>query len=138
MSTKYVRELLESVDVLNPERACEGISEALQELRQIETDRAKDAETGKLELKPESQWPQLRLATRKTYDQSVRDFVALLHKENGKQAVVFLRSLNEKRLVYRQKGQAYEPTDPERQQEAAALKLLDRDIASDFGTKPNQ
>jgi hypothetical protein len=44
MSTKYVRELLESVDVLNPERACEGISEALQELRQIETDRAKDAE----------------------------------------------------------------------------------------------
>ncbi len=101
-------------------------------------DRAKDAETGKLELKPESQWPQLRLATRKTYDQSVRDFVALLHKENGKQAVVFLRSLNEKRLVYRQKGQAYEPTDPERQQEAAALKLLDRDIASDFGTKPNQ
>jgi hypothetical protein len=44
MSTKYVRELLESVDVLNPERACEGISEALQELRQIETARAKDAE----------------------------------------------------------------------------------------------
>ena len=44
MSTKYLRELLESVDVLNPERACEGISEALQELRQIETDRAKDAE----------------------------------------------------------------------------------------------
>jgi hypothetical protein len=44
MSTKYVRELLESVDVLNPERACEGISEALQELRQVEADRAKDAE----------------------------------------------------------------------------------------------
>ena len=44
MSTKYVRELLESVDVLNPERACEGISEALQELRQIEAARAKDAE----------------------------------------------------------------------------------------------
>ena len=44
MSTKYLRELLESVDVLNPERACEGISEALQELRQVETDRAKDAE----------------------------------------------------------------------------------------------
>jgi hypothetical protein len=44
MSTKYLRELLESVDVLNPERACEGISEALQELRQIEADRAKDAE----------------------------------------------------------------------------------------------
>ena len=44
MTTKYLRELLESVDVLNPERACEGISEALQELRQIETDRAKDAE----------------------------------------------------------------------------------------------
>ena len=44
MTTKYVRELLESVDVLNPERACEGISEALQELRQVEADRAKDAE----------------------------------------------------------------------------------------------
>jgi hypothetical protein len=44
MSTKYVRELLESVDVLNPERACEGISEALQELRQVEAARAKDAE----------------------------------------------------------------------------------------------
>ena len=44
MSTKYLRELLESVDVLNPERACEGISEALQELRQVEADRAKDAE----------------------------------------------------------------------------------------------
>ena len=44
MSTKYLRELLESVDVLNPERACEGISEALQELRQIETARSKDAE----------------------------------------------------------------------------------------------
>ena len=44
MSTKYLRELLESVDVLNPERACEGISEALQELRQIEAARAKDAE----------------------------------------------------------------------------------------------
>ena len=44
MSTKYLREILESVDVLNPERACEGISEALQELRQVEADRAKDAE----------------------------------------------------------------------------------------------
>lgn len=44
MSTKYLRELLESVDVLNPERACEGISEALQELRQVEAARAKDAE----------------------------------------------------------------------------------------------
>jgi hypothetical protein len=44
MSTKYVRELLESVDVLNPERACEGIGEALQELRQVEAARAKDAE----------------------------------------------------------------------------------------------
>ena len=44
MSTKYVRELLESVDVLNPERACEGIGEALQELRQVEASRAKDAE----------------------------------------------------------------------------------------------
>ena len=44
MSTKYVRELLESVDVLNPERACERIGEALQELRQVEADRAKDAE----------------------------------------------------------------------------------------------
>ena len=41
---KYLRELLESVDVLNPERACERISEALQELRQVEADRAKDAE----------------------------------------------------------------------------------------------
>jgi hypothetical protein len=44
MSTKYLRELLETVDVLNPERACERISEALQELRQVEADRAKDAE----------------------------------------------------------------------------------------------
>ena len=44
MSTKYVRELLESVDVLNPERACERIGEALQELRQVEAARAKDAE----------------------------------------------------------------------------------------------
>jgi hypothetical protein len=44
MSTKYLRELLESVDVLNPERACERIGEALQELRQVEADRAKDAE----------------------------------------------------------------------------------------------
>ena len=43
-NTKYLRELLETVDVLNPERACEGISEALQELRQVEADRAKDAE----------------------------------------------------------------------------------------------
>jgi len=42
--TKYLRELLETVDVLNPERACERISEALQELRQVEADRAKDAE----------------------------------------------------------------------------------------------
>jgi len=41
---KYLRELLESVDLLNPERACERISEALQELRQVEADRAKDAE----------------------------------------------------------------------------------------------
>ena len=44
MSTKYVRELLESVDLLNPERAEERIGEALQELRQVEADRAKDAE----------------------------------------------------------------------------------------------
>ena len=44
MSTKYVRELLESVDVLNPERACERIGEALQELRHVEAARAKDAE----------------------------------------------------------------------------------------------
>ena len=44
MSTKYLRELLESVDVLNPEQAYERIGEALQELRQVETDRAKDAE----------------------------------------------------------------------------------------------
>ena len=44
MSTKYLRELLESVDVLNPERACERIGEALQELRQVEAARAKDAE----------------------------------------------------------------------------------------------
>ena len=43
MSTKYVRELLESVDVLNPERADERIGEALQELRQVEAARAKDA-----------------------------------------------------------------------------------------------
>jgi len=43
-NTKYLRELLESLDVLNPERACERISEALQELRQVEADRAKDAE----------------------------------------------------------------------------------------------
>jgi hypothetical protein len=43
-NTKYLRELLETVDILNPERACEGISEALQELRQVEADRAKDAE----------------------------------------------------------------------------------------------
>lgn len=42
--TEYLRELLETVDVLNPERACERISEALQELRQVEADRAKDAE----------------------------------------------------------------------------------------------
>jgi hypothetical protein len=44
MSTKYVRELLESVDLLNPERAEERIGEALQELRQVEAARAKDAE----------------------------------------------------------------------------------------------
>lgn len=44
MSTKYLRELLESVDVLNPERADERIGEALQELRQVEAARAKDAE----------------------------------------------------------------------------------------------
>jgi hypothetical protein len=43
-NTKYLREILESVDVLNPERACERISEALQELRQVEAARAKDAE----------------------------------------------------------------------------------------------
>jgi hypothetical protein len=42
--TEYLRELLETVDVLNPERACERISEALQELRQVEAARAKDAE----------------------------------------------------------------------------------------------
>jgi hypothetical protein len=41
---KYLRELLETVDVLNPERACERISEALQELRQVEADRVKNAE----------------------------------------------------------------------------------------------
>ena len=44
MKLHLMRELLESVDVLNPERACERISEALQELRQVEADRAKDAE----------------------------------------------------------------------------------------------
>jgi hypothetical protein len=44
MSTKYVRELLESVDLLNPERSYERIGEALQELRQVEAARAKDAE----------------------------------------------------------------------------------------------
>jgi hypothetical protein len=44
MSTKYVRELLESVDFLNPERAEERIGETLQELRQVEAARAKDAE----------------------------------------------------------------------------------------------
>jgi hypothetical protein len=44
MSTKYVREVLESVDLLNPERAYERIGEALQELRQVEAARAKDAE----------------------------------------------------------------------------------------------
>jgi len=44
MSTKYLREILESVDVLNPERADERIGEALQELRQVEASRAKDAE----------------------------------------------------------------------------------------------
>jgi hypothetical protein len=43
-NTKYLRELLETVDVLNPERACERIGEALQALRQVEADRAKDAE----------------------------------------------------------------------------------------------
>ncbi len=43
-NTKYLRELLESVDLLNPERAYERIGEALQELRQVEADRAKDAE----------------------------------------------------------------------------------------------
>ena len=42
--TEYLRELLETVDVLNPERACERISEALQVLRQVEAARAKDAE----------------------------------------------------------------------------------------------
>jgi hypothetical protein len=41
--TEYLRELLETVDVLNPERACERISEALQALRQVEAARAKDA-----------------------------------------------------------------------------------------------
>ena len=44
MSTKYMRELLESVDLLNPERAYERVVEALQELRQVEAARAKDAE----------------------------------------------------------------------------------------------
>jgi hypothetical protein len=44
MSTKYVREILESVDVLNPELVYERIGEALQELRQVEAARAKDAE----------------------------------------------------------------------------------------------
>jgi phage I-like protein len=43
-NTKYLRELLETVDVLNPERACERISEALQELRQVEAARTKEAE----------------------------------------------------------------------------------------------
>jgi hypothetical protein len=42
--TEYLRELLETVDVLNPERACERIGEALQALRQVEAARAKDAE----------------------------------------------------------------------------------------------
>jgi hypothetical protein len=42
--TEYLRELLETVDVLNPERACERISEALQVLRQVEAARANDAE----------------------------------------------------------------------------------------------
>jgi uncharacterized membrane protein len=42
--TEYLRELLETVDVLNPERACERISEALQELRQVEAARTKEAE----------------------------------------------------------------------------------------------
>jgi hypothetical protein len=41
--TEYLRELLETVDVLNPERACERIGEALQALRQVEAARAKDA-----------------------------------------------------------------------------------------------
>ena len=44
MSTKYVRELLESVDPLNPVRVHERIGEALQELRAVEAARAKDAE----------------------------------------------------------------------------------------------
>ena len=44
MKLHLMRELLETVDVLNPERACERISEALQELRQVEAARAKDAE----------------------------------------------------------------------------------------------
>jgi hypothetical protein len=44
MKLHLMRELLETVDVLNPERACERIGEALQELRQVEADRAKDAE----------------------------------------------------------------------------------------------
>jgi hypothetical protein len=39
-----MRELLESVDLLNPERAYERVVEALQELRQVEAARAKDAE----------------------------------------------------------------------------------------------
>ena len=43
MKLHLMRELLETVDVLNPERACERISEALHELRQVEADRAKDA-----------------------------------------------------------------------------------------------
>ena len=43
-NTKYLRELLETVDVLNPERTYERIGEALQELQQVEADRAKDAE----------------------------------------------------------------------------------------------
>ena len=44
MSTKYVRELLESVDPLNPVLVHERIGEALEELRTIEAARAKDAE----------------------------------------------------------------------------------------------
>ena len=63
-NTKYLRELLESVDVLNPERACERISEALQELRQVEAARAKDAELIQQLVDEVSEWMQPNLDER--------------------------------------------------------------------------
>jgi hypothetical protein len=63
-NTKYLRELLETVDVLNPERACERISEALQELRQVEADRAKDAELIQMLVDEVSEWMQPNLDER--------------------------------------------------------------------------